>query len=240
MQLIKKVVRFIFKNEYKVDIKRLDITKDDEYYDKGIKKVMNLLSYTKKSEVSYNAGQYDAGYHSFKINNYQFKGQRNPKLRFKDLPFSLKGLSVLDIGCNQGGMLYAFSEEIKYGVGIDFDQRMINTANKIKSYTKSNNLDYYVFDLEKEDLGYIQDFFPDDKIDIVLLLSVCMWIKNWKAVISFSSSISNAMIFESNGKPEQQQEQIDYLKQVYQHVQLIHERSEDDLTQKMRQLLYCY
>ena len=57
---------------------------------------------------------------------------------------------MLDIGCNQGGMLYELSNRIKYGVGIDYDSRMINVANKIKSHNKLNHLDYYVFDLEKE------------------------------------------------------------------------------------------
>lgn len=189
--------------------------------------------------MSYNAGQYDAGYHSFEINNYHFIGQRNPKLRFKDLPLSLKDKSVLDIGCNQGGMLYSFADEIKYGIGIDYDPRMINAANKIKSYANTNNIDYYVFDLEKENLGYIQDFLPDDRVDVVLLLSVCMWIKNWKEVIDFSHRISGNMIFESNGSVDQQFEQVEYLQKAYNYVHLIHEKSEDDLTQKFRKLYYC-
>ena len=215
-------------------------TKDDKNYDIGIKKVINLLSYTKKSGVSYSAGKFNTGYHSFSINQYDFKGQRDPKLRFKELPFSLKDKSILDIGCNQGGMLYAFSSDIKYGIGIDYDSRMINAANKIKSYTKSNNLDYYVFDLEKESLDYLFDFLPEEKVDVVLLLSVCMWIKNWREVIKFCKLLSSKLIFETNGKPEQQQEQINFLNQVYPNVQLINKRSDDDPSQKMRQLFYCY
>ncbi len=238
--MIKKIKKSIKNKKYKVKVVRLDTTKDDKNYDREIKKVMNLLNYTKKSAASYSAGQFFTGYHSFTINNYQFSGQRDPKKRFKNLPFSLQGLSVLDIGCNQGGMLYAFSKEIKYGIGIDYDPRMINAANKIKSYTKSYNLDYYVFDLEKESLDYIHDFLPEDKVDVVFLLSVCMWINNWKDVIKFSTNISTKLVFETNGKPEQQKEQIKHLKQVYQNVYLINQRSEDDPSQKMRQLYYCF
>ena len=137
-------------------------------------------------------------------------------------------------------MLSAFAEEIKYGIGIDYDSRMINVANKIKSHKQLNHIDYYVFNIETEDLNYIYDLVPEDKLDVVLLLSVCMWVNNWKEVINFSSKISEKLVFESNGKKEQQEEQINYLKKVYQNIQLIHEKSEDDSSQKMRQLYYCY
>jgi SAM-dependent methyltransferase len=238
MALFKKLKESIQNRSYKVQINRLPTTNDDEY-NRGVKKVLNLLNYTKVGSVSYSAGDFASGYHSIKIDDHEISGQRNPLIRFKDLPFSLTGLSVLDIGCNQGGMLYAFANEIKYGIGIDYDSRMINAANKIKSYSKVDNLNYYVFNLESENLEYINDFLPEDKVDVVFLLSVCMWIKNWKEVIDFSVNISDKLIFESNGKAEQQEEQINYLKRIYSKVELIHERSEDDPSQKMRQLLYC-
>ncbi|NQU33647.1 MAG: methyltransferase [Bacteroidetes bacterium] len=240
MKLVKKIVEIFTNRKYNIQISRLDTTIDDKNYDIGIKKVMNLLNYTKKSGVSYSAGNFNAGYHSFSINNYDFKGQRDPKMRFKDLPFSLKDMSIIDIGCNQGGMLHAFSKEIGSGIGIDYDARMINVANKIKSYTSTNNLDFYVFNLENEPLDYIYDFLPQEKVDVALLLSVCMWIDNWKEVIKFCKKISTKLIFESNGKPEQQKEQIQFLNEVYSNVQLINERSEDDPSQKLRQLFYCY
>ena len=238
MKVLKKLLNRININKYKVNIKRFDVT-DDIDYNRGVKKIMNLLNYTKKSSVSYSAGNFDSGYHSFKIDKYKFKGQRDPELRFKDLPLSLNGLSVLDVGCNQGGMLYAFSDVIKYGIGIDYDARMINVANKLRSYNNINNIDYYVFDLENEDLNYIHDLLPEEKVDVVLLLSICMWINNWRDVISFSAKISEKMIFESNGNIEEQELQVIYLKEVYQHVQLIHSKSEDDPSQKMRKLYYC-
>ena len=178
--MLKQILQNFRNKKYIVPVERLDTTKDDENFDSSIKRVMNLLSYTKKSGVSYSGGKFNTGYHSFNIKGYEFAGQRNPKLRFENLPFSLKGLSVLDIGCNQGGMLHAFSDEIKHGVGIDYDSRMINVANKIKSYTEANNLDFYVFNLENENLDYIRDFLKEEKVDLAFLLSICMWIENWK------------------------------------------------------------
>ncbi len=239
MKFLKKLLNTINSQKYKVNVKRFDTT-NDEKYNRDVKKIMNLLNYTKKSSVSYSAGDFESGYHTFKIDDYSFKGQRDPELRFKDLPFSLDGLSVLDVGCNQGGMLYAFSDVIKYGVGIDYDSRMINVANKLKSYNNINNLDYYVFDLENEDLNYIYDLLPEEKVDVVLLLSICMWISNWRDVVLFSSRISEKMIFESNGSAEEQEFQVVYLKEIYQNVRLIHSTSEDDPSQKMRKLYYCW
>jgi len=200
---------------------------------------MNLLNYTKKSGVSYSAGQFDSGYHSFDLDGHHFSGQRDPKLRFKDLPISLEGKSVLDIGCNQGGMIHAFSDDLSWGVGVDYDSRMINVANRIRSFKSSKNTDFYVFDLEQEPLDYISDMLPEARVDVVLLLSVCMWIKNWKEVIRYAESISSHMIFETNGSEEQQGSQIAMLQSVYKKVELIHERSEDDASQKLRKLYYC-
>lgn len=239
MKKINKLINALKNKKYKFEHQRFE-TSDDHNYPRGIKKILNLLSYTKTSSVSYSAGEFDSGYHSFKIDDFEFKGQRNPKQRFKDLPFSLKGLSVLDIGSNQGSMLYTFSKDIKYGVGIDYDSRMINVANKIKSYSNIHNVDYYVFNLEEENLDYIQDYLPENQVDLVFLLSICMWIKNWREVIDFSAKVSPKMVFESNGNPEQQDEQIAYLKKTYKNVDLINEKSEDDSSQKLRKLLYCY
>jgi 2-polyprenyl-3-methyl-5-hydroxy-6-metoxy-1,4-benzoquinol methylase len=238
--MLKQILKKINNKKYVVPIERLDTSTDDENYDKEIKKVMNLLSYTRKSGVSYSGGKFNTGYHSFNLKGYEFIGQRNPKLRFRNLPFSLKGLSVLDIGCNQGGMLHAFSDEIAFGVGIDYDGRMINVANKIKSYTKTENLDFYIFNLESENLEYITDFIPTKKVDVILLLSICMWIENWKEVIKFAHDNSEKLIFESNGKPEQQKEQIEFLKNTFQKVDLINEKSDDDPSQKNRKLFVCY
>ena len=238
--MLKQILQKFRNKKYVVPVERLDTTKDDKNYDRSIKRVMNLLSYTRKSGVSYSGGKFNTGYHSFNIKGYEFAGQRNPKLRFENLPFSLKGFSVLDIGCNQGGMLHAFSDEIKFGVGIDYDARMINAANKIKSYTETNNLDFYIFNLESENLEYINDFLPEEKVDVTFLLSICMWIENWKEVIQFAQNNSEKLIFESNGKPEQQEEQIQFLKSTYKNVDLINEKSDDDSSQKNRKLFVCY
>ena len=241
MNKLRKVANRIKKaNKPKLDIQRLDTSVDGEKFDRTVKKVINLLSYTRKREIAYSATEFDTGYHSLNILGHQFSGQRNPRKRFEGLPISLKGKSVLDIGCNQGGMLHTFADDITWGVGIDYDNKMINVANKIKSVEKNHHLDFYVFDLENENLDYFNDFIPGDKVDVVFLLSVCMWIKNWKSVILKAKEISLAMIFETNGKDHVQQEQINFLKKNYKNVEIVTEKSDDDPKQKNRKLFYCY
>ena len=202
-------------------------------------KLINLLNYTKKSTSTYSGELYDIGYHTLQLGNKVLHGQRNPKERFKNVPYDFKGKSVLDIGSNQGGMLNACAHEIEFGVGIDYDSRMINVSNRIKEHSNTKNIQFYVFDLEKEKLAYIKDFLPTDTVDICFLLSVCMWLKNWKELILFVESISKTLLFESNGTAIQQQEQIDFLKSTYKDVLLINEISDDDPLQKKRKLLLC-
>lgn len=202
-------------------------------------RVTNLLNYTKTSESAYSGDVFPAGYHSINLSGLDLQGQRNPQDRIKLVPIDFSGKTVLDIGCNQGGMLFSISDKIAHGVGIDFDSRLINAANKIRSHAHAANLDFYVFNLEREPLDLISDFLPVEKVDVVFLLAVCMWIENWKEVIQFAHQISHSLLFESNGKQEQQLEQLEYLKSVYGSVQLLSENSQEDSLQRNRKLYFC-
>ena len=228
-----------FKKKKTFTPNRIDLTQDVKDFTKEEVKLINLLNYTKKSASTYSGELYDVGYHTFSFGDKILKGQRNPEERFKNVPFDFKDKTVLDLGSNQGGMLNACAKEIKYGIGLDYDSRMINVSNRIKEHSENKNLQFYTFDLENEKLGYIQDFLPSDKVDICFLLSVCMWLKNWKELITFVKSISEHLLFESNGSDEQQNEQIDFLKSIYSDVKLINEISDDDPLQKKRKLLLC-
>lgn len=228
-----------FKKKKKFTPKRIALTESVKNFTKGELKLINLLNYTKKSASTYSGELYDVGYHTFVLGDKVLKGQRNPDERFKNVPFDFKDKTVLDLGSNQGGMLNACAKDIKYGIGLDYDARMINVSNRIKEHSGNKNLQFYVFNLEEEKLNYIQDFLPEDKVDICFLLSVCMWLENWKELIKFIKSISKNLLFESNGSDQQQTEQIDFLKSIYTDVKLINEISDDDPLQKKRKLLLC-
>ncbi len=207
--------------------------------DQPTTRVINLLNYTKTSESAYNGDEFPAGYHTLDLNGLKLAGQRDPMERINLVPLDFNGKVVLDIGSNQGGMLFSIAGKIAHGVGIDYDSRLVNAANKIRSHAKISNLDFYVFDLEKENLDLILDFIPAEKVDVTFLLSVCMWIDNWKEVIQFTRKVSKTLLFESNGKKELQLEQLEYLRSVFNTVDLISEQSREDSTQKRRKLYFC-
>ena len=222
----------------RLDVQGGAITKDGP--DQATARVLNLLNYTKTSASAYSGDSFPAGYHSLDINGLKLRGQRDPHERTSLAPIDFGGKTVLDIGCNQGGMLFAVAGQIAHGVGIDYDSRVINAANRIRSHARAANVDFYVFDLQTEDLQLIRDLLPVDKVDVTFLLSVCMWIDNWREVIQFVRTISISLLFESNGKEAQQAEQVEYLRSVFPTVALLSQQSDDDSLQKKRKLYFCH
>jgi hypothetical protein len=208
---------------------------DDE---RLFRQIQNLLNFTKTSNSDYSAKQFPAAYHTINVNGRQVPGQRDPSKRLASVPIDFHGKTVLDLGCNQGGMLHQIRSLVKWGVGIDYDPRMINAANRIKTVNTSGNISFYIVDLQNDPLDLISDFMPDRKADICFLLSVCMWLKNWQQVIDFAHSKSNSMLFETNGSPVQQDQQINYLKTKYSVIETLSEISDDDPIQKYRKLFY--
>lgn len=205
---------------------------------KKLDKIKNLLQYTRTSGKAYNGGKYEGGYHTLNILGEKINGQRLPSYRYEGIDYDFTGKTVLDIGSNQGGMLYEVQPKIKQGVGVDFDHRLVNVSNRISSAQNYNNLNFYVFNLDKEDYNLLHNFF-DDNIDVVYLLSVCMWIKDWKSLVKWVHENSNYCLFETNGKKELQLEQLEYLQSLYKNVTITHKQSDDDEGQKRRMTLWC-
>lgn len=210
-----------------------DLERDNE---SGFVRLKNLTNYAKTSGSSYSAHDYEFGYHEMRFGNRVLPGRRNPAKRLELLSLDFSGKSVLDIGCNQGGMLFGIEVPIKWGVGLDYDKRMINLCNFQRSAGKVNNIDFYVFDIDSDPHDLIRDFLPEPRVDVVFLLSVCMWVEKWRELIDLCSDISTTMVFESNGTDAQQEEQIAYLWTKYANVRKLTEASDDDPKQKKRML----
>jgi 2-polyprenyl-3-methyl-5-hydroxy-6-metoxy-1,4-benzoquinol methylase len=198
--------------------------------------VLNLLNYTKTSGSIYNGQDFPAGYHTINMPGLRLQGQRNLEERYARIPVDFTGKSVIDMGCNQGGMLFAIADKIKSGTGIDFDSRVINAANKVRAYTKNNHLEFYTFNMAQEDLELVRDFIPSEKVDVAFLLAVCVYLPNWRVVIDLTTKIANNLLFESNGDLDQQREQQEYLKTRYKNVQLLSSTSDD---RHVRNLYWC-
>lgn len=64
-----------------------------------------------------------------------------------------------------------------------------------------------------------------------------MWVNRWREIIQFCARVSDMLVFEANGSDAQQAEQIAFLREVFQNVEILARTSEDDPSQKKRQLL---
>ena len=145
----------------------------------------------------------------------------------------------MDLGCNAGGMLHAISGQIGKGYGFDFNPNCINAAQLIKTLNQTGNLEFYVFDLDKQSLSLLSAFLFGQRVDICFLLSVCMWIERWREVVRLAAKISDCMLFESNGSVEQQKSQVELLESLYQRMEVISESSKDDFSCNSRTLYFC-
>lgn len=198
--------------------------------------LMNVMRYPIHQQKAYSAAQYPAGYHTLQVDGVIIPGQRNPAERLKNVHYDWSNKRVLDVGCNSGGMLFELLEaDIKSGVGIDFDPLLVNSANKRKSYICDGKLDFFQFDIDKYEKSYLEDLISEP-VDIILLLSVCMWIKSWKNLIDWCAKSSNSMLFESNGSAQQQKEQLAYIQDSFSKVEMCSEQSLDDTGQSQRKL----
>ena len=105
------------------------------------------------------------------------RGSRNMEYRYKfmGLPKSMKGKTVLDIGCNAGMVCMEAKNKGAYRVvGIDSSKKMIRSANK---FFKESNCDAELYSFNVDDgLDSLKELIGDDKFDYVFILAV------WKLV----------------------------------------------------------
>ncbi len=211
--------------------------------DTSVHQIINLLNYLKTSSVGQGAGPLNMPASvSMTIKNQRIQGTREAEERLNFFPQPFDEKTVLDIGSSHGGMLFSIADRIKHGIGIDFDILAVNTANKIRSVNNNQNLDFFAFDLEKEDLNLIRDLIPSHQVDVTFLLAVCAWIKNSDEVIHFVSGISKTLFFETNGDEEVQQSQINSLRKNYQNVDFLMQVTNTKNGQEyvQRRLFFCH
>jgi len=174
-------------------------------------------------------------YHAITIDGEFFPGQRDCAKRLQPILSEFKDKVVVDFGCNIGGMLHTLAPEIKQGVGFDYNRKFINTATAISRVNNTPQLDFYVFDFEKDDLQQIPDLLFS-KVDICMILSVARWIHKWRELIQVAHSLADTLVYESNGS--NQAEQVKFLETLY-DIKLIASRSDDDPRQSRRMLYLC-
>jgi len=220
-----------------IDLKYLEITYDNT----SINDIKQKLSNT-TNQTFYNNwnNRSHFGYHSFNISNINIAGQRRPLLRLniikKFVDFNNK--TVIDFGCNTGGMLLHLPE-IQEGYGLDYSDKCITAANYIKNILGYNNkLHFILQDLNKFSmLNFIKTYNLSNKIDIIFLLSLGSWIKNWETLYINAFKNSKIIILETNNDSEGIP-QLELFKQLGGQISLICENSYDDTTNNFGRKAY--
>lgn len=178
------------------------------------------------------------GYHSINIHNINIDGQRTPKMRIKEIVkhYNFHDKTVLDLGCNIGGMLLHLPK-IKKGIGIDYDVKCIECGTYITNILKFNDLHFYKYDLNNYSINkHIKDL-NIEKLDIIFLLSLGSWVKNWKKLYIESVKCSNTILLETNNDTEGV-EQIKLFKELNCEINVISTNSYDDKTKNYSRKLY--
>jgi SAM-dependent methyltransferase len=205
--------------------------------------VLKIINYSLGRKRETFGHGFESAYHTIKIGDKKIEGQRDIERRFENIDYDFKGKSVIDFGCNIGGMLHEISDDISFGIGLDYNSKVINAANLINAANEKNNINFYTFNLDKEKLKIVDGFTLGKKIDVCFVLAIALWVKRWKEVVKYCYNISDTLIYESNGDNRFQLEQQDFLKTLYSDVKLLAEKSMDDnrtdAQSKRRMLFIC-
>jgi len=108
----------------------------------------------------------------FTIQGKSFKGQRDPERRLAKIDYDFSNKRVLDVGCSTGDCCIACRPKFRFGVGLDFNAKCINAANVLKAVNGVDNIHFYTFDLDKEDLSMINHFVFGEKVDICFFFNI--------------------------------------------------------------------
>lgn len=193
-------------------------------------RIVNLVNYGKTTFSS--DYSFSGGYQTVKLSGEPLEGRRAPEIRIADIKLNFEEKVVLDIGCNQGAILFHLAQQIKFGFGVDYEEKMINCCNALKRYNENENLDFFHFDLDNDPHELLLDFCPFPQIDVVFLMAVCQHIQSWRSLIRFIAKNSNTLILETNGTDEQQSLQISHVKKCFENVDFIYQKSRDDFAKR--------
>lgn len=185
----------------------------------------------------WNNNRTEYGYHSYIMDDFEILGQRNPQKRIskikKYLDFNNKNL--IDFGCNVGAMIHHLPE-LNYGFGFDYDEKCINSANRISKILDIKNNYFLVHDFDKDPYDKLKlkiNFKPD----IIFILSLGSWIKSWEELYTICLEYNCKIIIEINNEIEGLP-QLYFFKDKNCKLTLISDCSDDDITGNFLRKMY--
>ena len=185
----------------------------------------------------------EGGYNSFNVFNLNIVGQRNNKKRIEEISkhVSFENKNIIDFGCNTGGITFHLKNP-NFVLGIDFDNKSIKACkyiHKLLIKQEPSLKDRYKFlrkDLNTDNLEFINSYISGSA-DIIFLMSLGSWIKNWQNLYEFSIKKSKNIILEINNADEGKQ-QLDFFYKNKKTVKEIINSSDDDITGNNRRSTY--
>ena len=128
--------------------------------------------------------------------------------------------------------------ELKKAYGFDFNKQCINNCKFMSSLFKYNT--EYMFTHQDLNTFNFEKFMKEneiEKVDIIYLLSLGSWIKNWKKLYKYSVLYSDNIILETNNDIEGEP-QLYFFKSLNCNIKMISDKSDDDITQNYRRKTY--
>lgn len=210
------------------------------------KDLINQLQKLLQSTTGYSVGhgwnnRTTNGYQSLQFHNMNLVGQRNCQQRLNEMRsvYDFTGKTVLDFGCNVGGMLHHITEA-KQGIGAEYDQTCVTVAKKINSLLGplSLNTSFLHFNLDSQsDLERIPDLIQTNGVDVVFVLSLGSWVSNWRLFYLNVANNVNTIFLEVNNQTEGKQ-QVEFFEEKGFLVKPVNTFSSDDTTGNHGRRLY--
>ncbi|OXS77033.1 hypothetical protein B1B04_01120 [Lysinibacillus sp. KCTC 33748] len=144
-------------------------------------------------------------YSSFNLPSFNIDSsitQRNNNMRLKKFKIEESDIcskTILDLGCNAGGMLFEIQKLYPAKcLGIEYGIDKVVLANKIAAYSNLKNLVFQQADIDNINLSEFNKTF-----DVVLCLSIEGHLKNKKKLFELLGKVTgNLLLFEGNANTD--------------------------------------
>ncbi|MFZ2508407.1 MAG: methyltransferase domain-containing protein [Steroidobacteraceae bacterium] len=116
--------------------------------------------------------------------------------RFGIGPDQVRGRRILDLGCNNGAMLFQLSNYgPAYGLGVEFDPEKVELARRIANFSAISCLEFRVGDVDRTDAAELGGPF-----DVVLCLALTAHVKDTGHLYELlAATTRGTLYFEANG-----------------------------------------
>ena len=201
--------------------------------------VLKVLNYTKADEVGVDEASFVADYNAACIQDEIFLWHRSPQVDLLPIRYDFSGKRALDLGCLNGDLLHRLTHTLSFGVGVDANSRRINAANALKAVSQAENIHFYTFDLNTEDLSMLTSFALGESFDICLCANVLLDVNRWKELLLFCSTNSAALFVETYGNADEQEKQFNFIESLYQNIKLIAYFQNSESMDLDRKMYFC-